>query len=391
MNDLTQAVTHFSGQLHEAAHEEHVRVAGMITRIRHHQTKTGKAMAFVALEDLQGVIELVVFPKVWDRLAEVIDYDRIVLVDGKVDNQGSEPKVLVDNITTDFSLVVPADQLPPKGQASQTSSGSDGEKTPHINGISPRGKTSVSQTPPTNQPAPIRRDVSAEDIPPPPDEFPSDWVALETNSANLGVLAALVFAESLPGVSNTPVTGVNSGFVETTSEVAPESISSNGDYQAIPPPVSLPAAAAVIDSIPPASGEPESDLSKEYTEAVLAESPALNDTGFVSDAAEPPVGIVQQYLVSPMQTEPGEIVHMITIVLRSSGDKTRDVLRLRRIHGTVMSYPGKDRFAFHVFERGHGYLVEFPNFTTGLCPELISRLRLLVGTDLVRIEPITFQ
>jgi hypothetical protein len=81
---------------------------------------------------------------------------------------------------------------------------------------------------------------------------------------------------------------------------------------------------------------------------------------------------------------------MITVVLRASGDKTRDVLRLRRIHGTIMSYPGNDRFAFQVFERGRGYLVEFPNFTTGMCNELVSKLRMLVGSENVRVEPITF-
>jgi DNA polymerase-3 subunit alpha len=81
---------------------------------------------------------------------------------------------------------------------------------------------------------------------------------------------------------------------------------------------------------------------------------------------------------------------MITVVLRSTGDKTRDVLRLRRIHGIITSYPGEDRFAFHVFERGRGYLLEFPNFTAGLCPELMARLSALVGPDSVHVEPITF-
>jgi hypothetical protein len=99
----------------------------------------------------------------------------------------------------------------------------------------------------------------------------------------------------------------------------------------------------------------------------------------------------QQYLVSPIQPEGSGNVYMITVVLRATGDKTRDVLRLRRIHGTIMSFPGKDRFAFHVFERGRGYLVEFPNFTTGMSNDLVSKLRMLVGGENVRVEPITFQ
>jgi hypothetical protein len=81
---------------------------------------------------------------------------------------------------------------------------------------------------------------------------------------------------------------------------------------------------------------------------------------------------------------------MITVVLRSSGDKTRDVLRLRRIYGILNSYPGSDRFAIHVSERGRMYLLEFPNLTVGYAPELITRLASLVGQDNVRVEKIIF-
>ena len=160
------------------------------------------------------------------------------------------------------------------------------------------------------------------------------------------------------------------------------------DIDAINP---WPAVVPTVDGVTPSSAEREESLAEKSSPTAMVGSVLNTDEGLISGANTDPPGIIQQYLVSPTQSEPGEIVHMITIILRGSGDKTRDVLRLRRIHGTVMSYPGKDRFAFHVFERGRGYLVEFPNFTTGMCPELISRLRLLVGSEQVRIEPITFQ
>ena len=57
----------------------------------------------------------------------------------------------------------------------------------------------------------------------------------------------------------------------------------------------------------------------------------------------------------------------------------------------MISHPGNDRFAFHIFERGRGHLLEFPNLTTGLSPELIGQLNSLVGQENVRVEPITFQ
>jgi DNA polymerase-3 subunit alpha len=96
MDALTQVVTHSSGQLSEAAPGEKVRVAGIVTRVRPHQTKTGKSMGFVTLEDVGGTIELVVFPRTWDQYWEVFDVDNVVLVDGKVDAQSGDPKVLVE-------------------------------------------------------------------------------------------------------------------------------------------------------------------------------------------------------------------------------------------------------------------------------------------------------
>jgi hypothetical protein len=81
---------------------------------------------------------------------------------------------------------------------------------------------------------------------------------------------------------------------------------------------------------------------------------------------------------------------MITVVLRPSGDAPRDIRRIGRLHGTFISYPGKDRFQFQIFENGRGHLIDFPNDTTRLCPELIEKLRLAIGEENIRIEPILY-
>jgi DNA polymerase-3 subunit alpha len=91
MDILTDSISHYSGQLVEADPKERVQVAGMITRIRHHQTKAGQAMGFVTLEDLQGEIELVVFPRTWRKTSKMIVVDNIVLVEGRVDSSSVEP------------------------------------------------------------------------------------------------------------------------------------------------------------------------------------------------------------------------------------------------------------------------------------------------------------
>jgi hypothetical protein len=82
---------------------------------------------------------------------------------------------------------------------------------------------------------------------------------------------------------------------------------------------------------------------------------------------------------------------MITVILRPTGDKTRDQLRMRRIYRIVFGYPGNDRFAFQVYEYNRGYRIEFPNLTTGWCLELIQKLSFLIGPENVKVEPILFQ
>jgi hypothetical protein len=64
----------------------------------------------------------------------------------------------------------------------------------------------------------------------------------------------------------------------------------------------------------------------------------------------------------------------------------RDILLMRRIHGTLISYPGSDRFAFLMVESGRNYMLEFPNLTTGVCDLLIEKLSILVGSENVKIE-----
>jgi hypothetical protein len=105
----------------------------------------------------------------------------------------------------------------------------------------------------------------------------------------------------------------------------------------------------------------------------------------ISEGETPGLPDIASYYLAPEATSDGE-VKIVTVVLNASGDKARDVLRLRRVHGMASSYPGRDRFAFHVFERNRGYLIEFPNFTTGACQELVDRLRFLVGQENVRVE-----
>ena len=84
-----------------------VRIGGVIKGVRPVVTKTGKAMAFVQLEDLTSTIEVIVFPKVFDERRHLLLSDTVVIVRGKVDaragsgdddDRADVPKVIADEI-----------------------------------------------------------------------------------------------------------------------------------------------------------------------------------------------------------------------------------------------------------------------------------------------------
>jgi len=82
---------------------------------------------------------------------------------------------------------------------------------------------------------------------------------------------------------------------------------------------------------------------------------------------------------------------MLTIILRATDDKNRDIRRLKRILGMVRSSPGNDRFCFQMFENSHHYLLDFPNDTIGITHELVRQLADCIGDENIQIEIIKLQ
>ncbi|HEY9087099.1 MAG TPA: hypothetical protein VIO36_02940, partial [Anaerolineaceae bacterium] len=119
------------------------------------------------------------------------------------------------------------------------------------------------------------------------------------------------------------------------------------------------------------------------------------NTGSVQSYALPPKPAafvpISSYIMPPNAERPegdsGQ-PRMVTVVLRATGDKPRDARRIKRVHGMLQSHPGKDRFAFLIYEKGHSYLMEFPNNTTGLTQDLLRDLTGLVGEENVRVDTI---
>jgi hypothetical protein len=147
-----------------------------------------------------------------------------------------------------------------------------------------------------------------------------------------------------------------------------------------------------LESVDPqAEKDPDSPMNEPITVREVSSEPEAEESQPVVLPESSPGEKILQPIVPPLRSDSTEDIHMITVILRPCEDKVRDKLLLRRIFGIMISHPGEDRFAFHIFERGRGHLLEFPNLTTGICQDLMAQLHDLVGSDSVRIEPITFQ
>jgi len=93
---LKDHVSCLCGQVDAEMAGQKVILAGMVTDVRRIVTKKGDTMAFAMLEDVQGKVEVTIFPKTYKRTEAVWEADRILLVRGKVELRDERPQVVCD-------------------------------------------------------------------------------------------------------------------------------------------------------------------------------------------------------------------------------------------------------------------------------------------------------
>ena len=69
-------------------------IGGVITGLQRKWTKKGDLMAVFQLEDLQGTIEAMVFPKTMAAVGHLLADDAVVIVSGRVDKREDTPKFI---------------------------------------------------------------------------------------------------------------------------------------------------------------------------------------------------------------------------------------------------------------------------------------------------------
>ncbi len=87
-----------SSELREAREGELRTVGGIVTSLARKYTRRGDLMGTFVLEDLAGVLEVMVFPKTMADFGHVLEDDAIVVVKGRVDLRDDTPKLVAMEI-----------------------------------------------------------------------------------------------------------------------------------------------------------------------------------------------------------------------------------------------------------------------------------------------------
>jgi DNA polymerase-3 subunit alpha len=103
---VAEFVTAYSGDLRdESLDGQRLVLGGIVTGMRTVITKARATMAVATLEDLQGSLEVVVFPRLYEQTGATWQEGAILLVAGRVDHRGEEVSLLAD-LVVDWDAAV---------------------------------------------------------------------------------------------------------------------------------------------------------------------------------------------------------------------------------------------------------------------------------------------
>ncbi|MCG8401278.1 MAG: DNA polymerase III subunit alpha [Firmicutes bacterium] len=95
---IKRNATHQLAGLSELDERSEVLVGGLISGVKNITTRRGENMAFASLEDLTGLVELVVFPRTYRECAALLKADAAVLVSGVTGLNGDDIKIIVNSV-----------------------------------------------------------------------------------------------------------------------------------------------------------------------------------------------------------------------------------------------------------------------------------------------------
>ncbi len=319
-----------SGEIRENADafppERSVTLVGLVDSLRPLITRRGDAMAVLTLEDLQGQIEAVMFPRTWQDYREKVQEGAVILIEGKVDTSRGDPQIIVDSVSLEFVNQQAEEGVLTSGPSFRT----------------------------IELPGWLADELDFEEGPRRLDEDIED-----SETDELAAPSAAVEEFTTPAYISPATAGGAPDLPDVVPQIVPESStpapaeSEPPSWAASAPPAARPAPPIVV---------PERRHS--YGPGRKPEW-AVEDAGAIVEEDQPTI-------------RPG----LLIVRFERSDDVARDRRRLRRIHGLLVQYPGVDRFRIELHSSRQKVVLDFPNHTTGYCDTLVADLRAQEGIHL---------
>jgi hypothetical protein len=379
LESLQDRVTRNSADMMPSDNGQPVVVAGIVSYVRPHTSKSGKSMGFAAIEDLFGVIELTIFPRTWEAYGGMLQKDKTVLIWGKAEvKDGGSPKLLVDKIATSFDVARNADgdrtrdYYDTSYYSSDDNARSDAMLADYFAAI---GGGQQPKAPASDEARAAAEDAASATAPPP---------------ASTPAQAAAPRAESM----------ADDPFDDMPDDLAWSGASKFKPGERPPTETFVHAAEAIVAKYE-VSNEPATAQDPDDAD-LSAARPAITDVSFERAAPaapnEPPREPAEPYYSKP---DPALNPHPLaseapllalseplTVIIRRNGDMLADIAKLEAVVQTLKSYEGPQPFVVLLRQidsmgKSNDTLVDFPNDTTRDCRELRARLIELLGPGCV--------
>ena len=363
---IGQFVTAFSADLKdESLDGQRVVMGGIVTGLRTVTTRNRETMAVATLEDLQGTLEVVVFPRMYATTGGTFVEGAILLVAGRVDHRGEEASLLADAVWIwDEALARGPATIAAEVAAGDRSRGGGrrwGSGNGNGNGNAGRDKAHSEPT------ASVPASVASGPQPVPPESMSSSGSAPLAGSAPPTGSAPL--AGSAAPIRVSPLRG--GGVVASTGGATVPTASG---------PAAGPVARATtagLRSLPaePLSSSPEpDDLARLAPER---EEPPLPDEArdVAARASSAPT--------APLEAPASGVLH---VRFTRGADTSRIVWAMEELSAMLKQRPGATRVVFHIPQQGGATLPMEVRLGIAYDAELIAEVGRRVGEGLVRLE-----
>lgn len=78
---------------------QRIKIGGFIAEKSVKFTRNNSQMAFIRIEDMTGSVEIIVFPKIFEKFNKYLFEDKVIIVEGRASiSEGEEPRIVADGI-----------------------------------------------------------------------------------------------------------------------------------------------------------------------------------------------------------------------------------------------------------------------------------------------------